>query len=307
MKTKSETFDYVNYLWDDNTANQLDPIERLRYRSNILGADQRITNTGGGNTSSKVKMKDPLSGDEVDVMWVKGSGGDLRTSTRTNFASLYMNKFLSLENIYNKAEIKGAKTEIEDAMVDLYRHTTFGLNPAASSIDTPLHGLIPFRHVDHMHPVSAIAVAASKDQERLTQEIFNEEVGWVPWQRPGFALGLVLKTRLKKDPSLKGIIMGEHGLINWADDDKACYDLTLSLIEKAARYIEQHDKGDKTFGGQRYKSLDEKTRKDILVKILPVLRGKVSQSNRFIGTVQVTERVLEFVNSVEAPRLAAIG
>jgi rhamnose utilization protein RhaD (predicted bifunctional aldolase and dehydrogenase) len=148
MTAKSEKFKHVNYLWDDNAADLLDPVERLRYRSNILGADQRITNTGGGNTSSKVKMKDPLSGDEVDVMWVKGSGGDLRTSTRANFASLYMDKFLSLESIYNKAEIKGAKTGIEDAMVDMYRHTTFGLNPAASSIDTPLHGLIPFQHGD---------------------------------------------------------------------------------------------------------------------------------------------------------------
>ena len=307
MTTKSETFQHVNYLWDDTTADKLDPVERLRYRSNILGADQRITNTGGGNTSSKVKMKDPLSGEEVDVLWVKGSGGDLRTSTRANFASLYMNKFLSLENIYNKAEIKGAKTEIEDAMVDMYRHTTFGLNPAASSIDTPLHGLIPFRHVDHMHPVSAIAIAASKDQERLTQEIFDEEVGWVPWQRPGFDLGLVMKEKLKQDPGLKGLIMGQHGLINWANDDKACYDLTLSLVEKASRFIEQHDKGDKTFGGQRYKSLDEKTRNEVLVKLLPVLRGKISQSNRFIGTVHVTESALQFVNSVDAPRLAEIG
>jgi rhamnulose-1-phosphate aldolase/alcohol dehydrogenase len=307
MTTETEKFQHVNHLWDDETADQLDPVERLRYRSNILGADQRITNTGGGNTSSKVKMTDPLSGEEVDVLWVKGSGGDLRTSTRANFASLYMDKFLSLENIYNKAEVKGVKTEIEDAMVEMYRHTTFGLNPAASSIDTPLHGLIPFRHVDHMHPVSAIAIAASKDQERLTQEIFEEEVGWVPWQRPGFDLGLVMKEKLKQDPDLKGLVMGQHGLINWADDDKACYELTLTLVEKAARYIEQRDKGSKTFGGQKYQSLDEKTRREILVKLLPQLRGMVSQVNRFIGTVHVTESVLLFVNSLDAPRLAEIG
>ncbi len=307
MVTKPEKFEHVNYLWDDTVADQLDPVERLRYRSNILGADQRITNTGGGNTSSKVKMTDPLTGEEVDVLWVKGSGGDLRTSTRANFASLYMDKFLSLENIYNKAEVKGVKTEIEDRMVDMYRHTTFGLNPAASSIDTPLHGLIPFRHVDHMHPISVIAIAASKDQERLTQEIFDEEVGWVPWQRPGFDLGLVMKQKLKQDPDLKGLVMGQHGLINWADDDKACYELTLSLIEKAAHYIEQRDKGDKTFGGQKYESLDEKARTEILVKLLPKLRGMVSQANRFIGTVHVTDSVLQFVNSMDAQRLAEIG
>jgi rhamnulose-1-phosphate aldolase/alcohol dehydrogenase len=304
---KPTDFQHVSYLWDENAADQLDAVERLRYRSNLLGADQRITNTGGGNTSSKIKMTDPLNGEEVDVLWVKGSGGDLRTSTRANFASLYMDKFLSLENIYNKAEIKGVKTEIEDSMVDMYRHTTYGLNPAASSIDTPLHGLIPFRHVDHMHPISAIAIAASKDQERLTHEVFEEEVGWVPWQRPGFDLGLVMKEKLKQDPDLKGLVMGQHGLINWANDDKACYELTLNLIEKAARYIQQHDKGEKTFGGQKYKSLDEKTRNDILLKLLPVLRGKVSQSNRFIGTVHVTESVLQFVNSADAQRLAEIG
>jgi rhamnulose-1-phosphate aldolase/alcohol dehydrogenase len=307
MVTKSEKFEHVNYLWDDTVADQLDPVERLRYRSNILGADQRITNTGGGNTSSKVKMTDPLTGEEVDVLWVKGSGGDLRTSTRANFASLYMDKFLSLENIYNRADVRGVKTEIEDRMVDMYRHTTFGLNPAASSIDTPLHGLIPFRHVDHMHPVSVIALAASKDQERLTQEIFDEEVGWVPWQRPGFDLGLVMEQKLKQDPDLKGLVMGQHGLINWADDDKACYELTLTLIDKAARYIERRDKGDKTFGGTKYKSLDDEARTKILGDLLPRLRGMVSQSNRFIGTVHVTESVLQFVNSQDARRLAEIG
>jgi len=307
MVTKTEKFEHVNYLWDDSTADQLDPVERLRYRSNLLGTDRRITNTGGGNTSSKVKMTDPLSGEEVDVLWVKGSGGDLRTSTRVNFASLYMDKFLSLEDIYNKADVKGVKSEIEDRMVDMYRQTTFDLNPAASSIDTPLHGLISFRHVDHMHPVSVIAIAASKDQERLTNEIFEEEVGWVPWQRPGFDLGLVMKEKLKQDPDLQGLVMGQHGLINWADEDKACYELTLSLIEKAARYIEQYDKGEKTFGGQKYETLDQNSRTEILVKLLPQLRGMVSQKNRFIGTVHATENVLQFVNSMDALRLAEIG
>jgi len=307
MTMKIQEFEHVNYLWDDHVASQLDAVERLRYRSNILGADQRITNTGGGNTSSKIKMTDPLSGEEVDVLWVKGSGGDLRTSTRANFASLYMDKFLSLESIYNKAEVKGVKTEIEDSMVDMYRHTTFGLNPAASSIDTPLHGLIPFRHVDHTHPISAIAIAASKDQEQLTQKVFGGEVGWVPWQRPGFDLGLVIRDALKKNPKLKGLIMGQHGLINWADDDKACYELTLSLIESAALYIKQHDKGKKTFGGQKYKSLNEEERNKLLVQLLPKLRGMVSQKNRFIGTVHVTDKVLQFVNSVDAERLAEIG
>jgi rhamnose utilization protein RhaD (predicted bifunctional aldolase and dehydrogenase) len=224
---KTEGFIHVSYLWDDDITDPLDPVERLRYRSNILGADQRITNTGGGNTSSKIKMTDPLSGEEVEVLWVKGSGGDLRTSTRA-FASLYMDKFLSLEHIYNTAEVKGVKTEIEDAMVDMYRHTTFGLNPAASSIDTPLHGLIPFRHVDHMHPVSVIAIAASKDQERLTHEVFEEEsAGSLARQvQSGFGM----KEKLNQDPNR--LVMGQHGLINWAEDDKACYELTLRSSRK---------------------------------------------------------------------------
>ena len=300
-------YKHVNYSWDDAVANELDPVERLRYRSNILGDDQRITNTGGGNTSSKVMMKDPLTGEEVDVLWVKGSGGDLRTSTRANFASLYMDKFLALQSIYDAAEVKGVKTEIEDNMVAMYPHTTFNLNPRASSIDTPLHGFIPYRHVDHMHPISSIAIAASKDQERLTQDVYGDEVGWVPWQRPGYDLGLVMGKMASENPQLKGLIMGQHGLINWADDDKACYELTLSLIEKAADYIAARDKGEATFGGSKYQSLAEAEREQLLINLLPKLRGMVSQQNRFIGTVHVTESVLEFVNSHDAVRLAEIG
>jgi rhamnulose-1-phosphate aldolase/alcohol dehydrogenase len=307
MAYKPDAFRNVNYLWADAAASQLDPVERLRYRSNLLGADQRITNTGGGNTSSKVKLPDPLTSEEVEVMWVKGSGGDLRTAQRSNFASLYLEKLQSLERIYDRAEIKGAKTEIEDAMVEMYRHTVYGLNPAASSIDTPLHALIPARHVDHMHPVSVIAIAASKDQESLTQEVFGDEVGWIPWQRPGFDLGLKMREMVRQKPQLKGLVMGQHGLINWADDDKACYELTLTLIEKAARFTRQFDKGARTFGGQKYASLDGTAREKLLVQLLPRLRGMVSQKQKFIGTVQATDHVLEFVNSRDAARLAELG
>jgi rhamnulose-1-phosphate aldolase/alcohol dehydrogenase len=298
---------HVDSLWDDAETDQLDPVERLRYRSNILGADQRITNTGGGNTSSKIVMTDPLTGEAVDVLWVKGSGGDLRTSTRANFASLYMDKLVSLQSIYDRAAVKGVKTEIEDSMVGMYPHTTFNLNPRAGSIDTPLHAFIPARHVDHMHPISAIAIAASKDQEQLTQEVYGEEVGWIAWQRPGFDLGLKMGEMARQNPRLKGLIMGQHGLINWADDDKACYELTLSLIEQAADYIAARDKGEAIFGGARYQSLPEADRQALLVELLPRLRGMVSQENRFIGTVHITDSVLEFVNSHDAPRLAELG
>lgn len=307
MTYQPDEFRHVQYLWDDRVSQQLDPVERLRYRSNLLGADQRITNTGGGNTSSKITMPDPLTGELVDVLWVKGSGGDLRTAKGSDFASLYLDKLLSLQAIYQRAEVRGVKTEIEDAMVDMYRHATFGLNPAVGSIDTPLHAFIPFRHVDHMHPVAVIAIAASKDQEALTQEVFGGEIGWVPWQRPGFDLGLVIQEKIRQNPTLKGVVMGQHGLINWADDDKACYELTLTLVEKAARFIESFDKGDQAFGGPKYTSPDEPVRKALLVQLLPRLRGMVSQPNRLIGTMHATERVLQFVNSFDAPRLAELG
>jgi rhamnulose-1-phosphate aldolase/alcohol dehydrogenase len=307
MIYKPDELRYVNYLWDDAVANLLDPVERLRYRSNILGSDQRITNTGGGNTSSKLIEKDPLSGEEVDVLWVKGSGGDLRTSTRSNFAALYMDKFLSLREIYNRAEVKGVKTAVEDSMVEMYRQCVFNLNPTASSIDTPLHGLVPYWHIDHTHPISVIAIASSQDQERLTQEVFGDEIGYTPWQRPGFDLALKMSEAALQNPHLKGFVIGQHGLINWANDDKECYELSLSLIEQAARYIEQHEKGAQTFGGQKYTSPDPRQRQDILIKLLPRLRGMVSQANRFIGTVHITNQVLQFVNSFDAPRLAEIG
>jgi rhamnulose-1-phosphate aldolase/alcohol dehydrogenase len=307
MVFKPGEFRYVNYLWEDSVADLLDPVERLRYRSNLLGADQRITNTGGGNTSSKIKMKDPLTEQEVDVLWVKGSGGDLRTANRSNFASLYMDKFMALPDRYNRADQKGVKSEIEDEMVEMYRHCVFGLNPRASSIDTPLHAFIPHRHVDHMHPVSIIAIAASKDQEGLTQEIFGDEIGWIPWQRPGFDLGLVMQEKIKQNPRLNGFVMGQHGLINWADDDRACYELTLTLVEKATRFIKEFDKGEETFGGPKYDPLDKPARQKILVQLLPRLRGMLSQQNKFIGTVHDTQSALQFVNSCDAARLVELG
>src|SRR6201997_5726139 len=233
MKTR-----FVDYLWDDAKANSLDPVERLVYRSNLLGSDQRITNTGGGNTSSKLPQSDPLSGEKVEVLWVKGSGGDLRTSKRENFSSLYQRKLVDLQKLYASESEKGPKSPTEDKMVGMYTHATFNLNPRASSIDTPLHSFIPFKHVDHMHPNAAIAVAAAKNSERLTKEIYGDEVIWTPWLRPGFELGLALQRVCAEHPNAKGVILGQHGLINWANDDKECYKLTLWLIEKAATYIE---------------------------------------------------------------------
>lgn len=307
MASSSTTLKHVNYLWDDAQAAKLSPAERLIYRSNLLGADQRITNTGGGNTSAKLDEKDPLTGGEVEVLWVKGSGGDLRTSKLANFASLYQDKLLSLQPLYAGMSPRGAKSEAEDAMVGYYPHCTFNLNPRASSIDTPLHSFIPAKHVDHMHPNSVISVAASRRSTELTKEIFGGDLGWTPWLRPGFELGLELQRMCAANPKLKGIVMGQHGLINWAEGDRECYDLTLGIIEKAASYIESRDKGKDTFGGQKHGTLADNDRDDVLYAILPWLRGQVSQQRRFIGTVQTDATILRFVNSQDAARLAELG
>jgi rhamnulose-1-phosphate aldolase/alcohol dehydrogenase len=307
MSDLREKFKHVKYLWDDHVAEKLAPVERLVYRSNLLGDDQRITNTGGGNTSSKLMMTDPLTAKEIEVLWVKGSGGDLRTSKRENFASLYQDKLITLQEIYGRQEVKGVKTPAEDAMVGMYPHAVFNLNPRASSIDTSLHSFVPFKHVDHMHPNSVIAVAASRNSQKLTKEIFGEEIGWVKWQRPGFDLGLVMQAVCRQKPSLKGLVMGLHGLINWANDDKACYELTLTLIEKAAAYIEARDRGAQTFGGQKYGALSDGDREALLAEVLPKFRGMISQQNKFIGTVQCDPKILGFVNSNDAARLAELG
>jgi rhamnulose-1-phosphate aldolase/alcohol dehydrogenase len=302
---------HVNYLWDEAVASKLDPVGRLIYRSNLLGSDQRITNTGGGNTSAKLLEQDPLTGEKVEVLWVKGSGGDLRTSKRENFSSLYLKKLLELQKLYANEPEKGPKTPAEDAMVGMYTHATFNLNPRAPSIDTPLHAFIPSKHVDHMHPNAAIAVAAAKNSERLTREIYGDEIIWTPWLRPGFELGLALQRICAEHPRAKGVILGQHGLINWANDDKECYELTLSLIEKAADFIEAKyaEKGGdaKAFGGPKYQTLDESRRHEAWAAILPWLRGQVSQQKRFIGTVQEDERIWRFVNSNDAARLAELG
>jgi rhamnulose-1-phosphate aldolase/alcohol dehydrogenase len=307
MSTPTIARKHVNYLWDDAKAAKLPPAEQLVYRSNLLGSDQRITNTGGGNTSAKIEELDPLTGEPVTVLWVKGSGGDLRTSNLGNFASLYQEKLLGLQPMYVAMNPRGPKSEAEDRMVGCYPHCTFNLNPRASSIDTPLHSFLEAKHVDHMHPNSVISVAASRRSRELTQEIFGDEVAWTPWLRPGFELGLELERMYQANPQLKGIVMGQHGLINWAEGNQECYDLTLRLIEKAAEFIEARDKGEKTFGGAKYQPLAETERGEALYEILPWLRGQISQHKRFIGTVQSDATILRFVNSHDARRLAELG
>lgn len=303
------SFQYVSDLWNDAEAAKLSGMDRLVYRSNKLGSDQRITNTGGGNTSSKLMERDPLTGEQVEVLWVKGSGGDLRTSTRENFSSLYQAKLIGLQKLYASQPAKGLKSQVEDDMVAAYNHCTFNLNPRAPSIDLPLHSFIPAKFVDHMHPNAIIAIAASANCKKLTQEIFGKEMDYVEWMRPGFELGLAMQDICRGNPKARAIMMGQHGFISWANDDKECYQSTLGYIERASQYIEKKyaEKGGDgaAFGGQKFRPHEK--RGEILAAILPWLRGLVSQQKRLIATVQDDEKIQRFINSNDAPRLAELG
>ena len=302
-----QPFKHVQYLWQDEVADRLDAVDRLVYRSNKLGEDLTLTTTGGGNTSSKLKESDPLTDENVEVLWIKGSGGDLRTAKRDGFASLYLDKVRAMKPLYLNHPGRGPKTEIEDRMYGLYSHCVFNLNPRACSIDTPLHTFVPFRHVDHLHPNAVIAIAASVNQERLCKEIYDDEVIYVPWQRPGFDIGLMIEALIKENPRARGVLLGHHGMSSWSDDDKSCYETALSIIDRAAAYIEAHDRGEMTFGGQKYDPLPEAERDHLLANLLPWLRGQVSAEKRFVATTQTDDRMLRFVCSHDGRRLAELG
>ena len=302
---------HVTAHWDTSEAKALSGVDELVYRSNCLGRDQRITNTGGGNTSAKVLETDPVTGEKVEVLWVKGSGGDLRTSQRENFSSLYQAKLTGLQKVYGARSDKGLKSQAEDDMVGMYAHCTFALNPRPSSIDTPLHRFIPHPHVDHTHPNAAIAVAACARSEEATRDIYGDEVVHLPWMRPGFELGLAMQKACADYPRAVGFIMGQHGLINWGKTGRECYERSLQLIERAAAAIEERVAAnggeEKIFGGPRHGALTEEIRTKIWSRLLPWLRGQVSRSRRFIATVQDDEKILRFVDSQDAPRLAELG
>ena len=302
MSTTKE-FKHVSYLWDDAKAAELagDEVALLIYRSNLLGADLRLTNYGGGNTSCKAMAIDPLTGNETEVMWVKGSGGDLGTLKKSGLAALYVDRLRSLKNIY-----KGI--EHEDEMVELFNHCIYDLASKAPSIDTPLHGFLPFKHIDHLHPDAAIAIAAAKDGKKITQELFGGAIGWVPWQRPGFDLGLQLKQCLDDNPGIRGIMLGSHGLFTWGDTAYESYVNTLEVIEKCAEYIEQNlGKKGPVFGGEKIQSLSKEDRLKKASAIAPVLRGFCSSSQKMIGHFTDDSRVMQFINSHDLDRLAPLG
>lgn len=302
MSTTTQ-FKHVSYLWDDAKAAALagDEVALLIYRSNLLGADLRLTNYGGGNTSCKVTDKDPLTGKEVEVMWIKGSGGDIGTLKKSGLAALYVDRLRSLKNVYRGIEH-------EDEMVELFNHSIFDLSSKAPSIDTPLHGFLPFKHIDHLHPDAAIAIAAAKDGEKITKELFGGTIGWVGWQRPGFDLGLQLKECLDNNPGIRGIMLGSHGLFTWGDTAYESYINTLEVIEKCAEYLEEnYGKKAPVFGGQKLESLAADDRKKQAAALAPILRGFCSSKTSMIGHFTDDARVLEFINSNDLDRLAPLG
>jgi len=287
-------------LWDEAKAAGMTEPERLVYRSNILGSDKRVTNYGGGNTSSKIMEKDPLTGEQVEVLWVKGSGGDSASIKLDGFSTLYMDKLRALKGLYRGLEH-------EDEMVGYLPHATFNLNPRAASIDTPLHAYVPHPFVDHMHPDAIIAIAASKDSKALTQEIFGDQIGWLPWKRPGFELGLWLEKFCLEHPQAKGVILESHGLFTWGDTPRECYETTISVINQAIEWFEKETEGKAIFGGQAVKSLPADERRAVAAKLMPKIRGLISEDSHKLGHFDDSPAVLEFVNSNDLRPLAALG
>jgi rhamnulose-1-phosphate aldolase/alcohol dehydrogenase len=287
-------------LWDDKSAASMTEPELLKYRSNLLGSDLRITNYGGGNTSAKLIEKDPLTGRVVDVLWVKGSGGDLGSIGLDGFSTLYLSKLLGLTELYRGLEH-------EDEMVGYLPHCTFNLNPRAASIDTPLHTFIPYRHVDHMHPDSVIAIACTTRSRELTEEVFDGKLGWLPWQRPGFDLGVKLGELASANPELEGVVLAGHGLFTWGDTSKACYLKTLEVIDTASKWLSANNER-VSFGGARYdRSLDKPLRDRVAAALMPSIRGRITGDQMKIGHFTDSPQVLEFVNSKKLNDLAALG
>jgi rhamnulose-1-phosphate aldolase/alcohol dehydrogenase len=315
MSVTTKAFKHVSYLWDDEKAAAMagDEVALLIYRSNLLGADLRLTNYGGGNTSCKAMAINPLTGEQTEVMWVKGSGGDIGTLKKDGLAALYVDRLRSLKNVYRGLAY-------EDEMVELFNHCIYDLASKAPSIDTPLHGFLPFKHIDHLHPDAAIAIAAAKDGEKITKELFNGTIGWVPWQKPGFELGLMLRQCLDENPGIRGIMLGSHGLFTWGDTAYESYMNTLEVIERCAEYLEDnYKKKGVAFGGQKLQSLPKNERLKKAAQLAPILRGFCSSAdfkNPPIGSVRAAgmighftddDRVLEFINSNDLKRLAPLG
>ena len=291
---------FLPMLWDDELAKGLSPEALLLYRSNLLGRDLRVTNFGGGNTSAKLPMADPLTGQQVEVLWVKGSGGDLGTMKLEGFATLYMDKIRALPPLFRTPAD-------EDRMVGLYPQCTFNLNPRAPSIDTPLHGMLAKPHVDHMHPDAVIAIAAARDSRKLTQDIWGAEIGWLPWIRPGFELGLRLREFSERNPSARGVLLEAHGLFTWGANSRECYQTTIEIINRATAWLAQRNAGAPGLGKALVAPLAVEQRRAIAAALMPGIRGLVSGRTLKVGHFDDSESVLQFVGSEAFARLAALG
>ena len=299
---------HVKYLWRDDEADRLSGVDRLVYRSNKLGEDLTLTNTGGGNTSSKLIEADPLTGEPVEVLWVKGSGGDLRTAKRDGFASLYLDKVRAMKPMYLASPERGPKTPIEDVMYPMYSHCVFNLNPRACSIDTPLHTFVPHQHVDHLHPNAVIAIAASVNQERLCREIYGDDLIYVPWQRPGFDIGLMIEQLIAENPAREGRAArpSRHELVEQRRQDVlrdgARDHRSRCQLHRGARPRRAHVWRP---AACRPRSRAAEARRS--PRSCRSCAARSRSAKRFVGTVQDDERMLRFVNSVDGPRLAALG
>jgi rhamnulose-1-phosphate aldolase/alcohol dehydrogenase len=287
-------------LWDEDSAAELGEAERLLYRSNLLGSDKRVTNYGGGNTSSKIEERDPLTGETATVLWVKGSGGDVGTMKLDGFATLYLDRLVALKGLYRGPEH-------EDEMVGYLPHCTFNLNPRAASIDTPLHAYLPYPHVDHMHPDAIIAIAASEDSRALTREVFGERIGWLPWRRPGFELGLMLERFARENPQAEGVVLESHGLFTWGNTQRACYENTIGTINQAIEWLEARGGAAPAFGGRRVEPLPEAERRAAVARLMPAIRGRIGAERAKVGHFDDSPAVLDFVNSARLEELAALG
>jgi rhamnulose-1-phosphate aldolase/alcohol dehydrogenase len=278
-----------------------DPARELLDRSHRLGADPRNTNYAGGNTSAKGTAIDPVTGEPVDLLWVKGSGGDLGTLTEAGLSTLRLDRLRALVEVY-------PGVEREDEMVAAFDYCLFGKGGAAPSIDTAMHGLVEAAHVDHLHPDSGIAFATAADGEALTRACFGDRVVWVPWRRPGFQLGLDIADIRRANPQAIGTVLGGHGITAWADSSDACEANSLEIIRTAEAYIAEHGRPDpfgKVIPG--YEPLPPDERRQRAADLLPVVRGLASSDRPQVGHVTDSDVVLDFLSRAEHPRLAALG
>lgn len=287
----------VENKWDSNKAKLESGLDELVYRSNLLGSDRSVANWGGGNTSMKTTIRD-FRDEEIEVMWVKGSGSDLATMKAENFTGLKMDP---IKLLVKKEDMT------DEEMVNYLSHCMIDSNHPRSSIETLLHAFLPFNHVDHTHPDAIISIACADNGKAISKEIYGDRFVWVPYIRPGFKLSKMIAEGVRKNPQAELVIMEKHGLVTWGNTSEECYNKTLSIIQEAEDYIEGKTARKILFGGSKYGALPVEKRREVLARVLPVIRGQVSQNKKMIVTYDDSEEILKFVNSYDAKELSQIG